>query len=74
MATTADSTKGNYKLQPKLHLFGDLIGIQIYKDAGKILRFPGEHDPTLPDVSIAQYVLDIIKGYGNDEACVITSY
>ena len=39
--------------------------------ASRILRYEGEYDSTLPEnVSIAQFILDYAKEYGDDEACV----
>ena len=39
--------------------------------SSKILRHPEEYDDTIPNVTLAQYVLDQIREFGDDIACVI---
>ena len=44
------------------------------KTADKILRYRGEYDPSIPNVSIAQFTLDAMASYADDVACVKSSF
>lgn len=39
--------------------------------SSKILRHPEEYDDVIPNVTLAQYVLDKMREFGGDIACVI---
>ena len=39
-------------------------------EASRILKWDGDYDSTIPDISIAQFILDQAKEFGDEEACV----
>lgn len=40
-------------------------------EAAKILRHPDEYDETIPNLTLTEYVVDKMREFGNDIACVI---